>query len=327
MSSLRGRLLASGAIAAVLAAAEPAFADPLNVSGWWASVDGGFLWNDDTKQPLLPLPGLGLVPAQSIRVNEDFTGQIAIGGNLGFDPAWDFRLAYTGIHSLTHRHGAMGSTPNGSTISHSVVNEKISQQFNIGDFDVGQHLGLGGADVRGFGGVRVFGFDQDAKAQLLNYTTLSGTLHSLIFSANAKSVSDSWGAGPRIGVTGSYPLTQLGVGTVSLNGLLAGAILAGEIDHKYAFSNNFSSIPGGSYESKSNSTQPVYNLSTEASLGYAFPLGTTETQISIGYRLEAWWDVANTQSLLPPSPPGTPAGTKNGHEIYQGPFVRLTVKF
>jgi hypothetical protein len=328
---LRSALFATVSAAAILAI-EPASADPLfDPNGWWTSAQGEYLFASGSSQPLfMGLGGGNGIGNQYDHVRDAGAFELSGGGSFAFDPAWDFRLAFTGLRSIRHSKNASGATNTftGPSLSFArdrqTLNTDISQSFDIGDFDIGRDFGLGDASLRAFAGLRFAWFDQSTSVAY-NFFTLAG----LNTTAIAKGDSNSWGIGPRVGISGSYPLTDLGYGKLSLTGEVAAALLFGDADRKLSGS---AAGSGGSASSvfKSNSGQTIYNLDGKLGLSFAFPLQGTEASLTVGYMVTSWWNIINTQGVLGPSIPldiVPTTTTKSGSQLYQGPFVNFTVKF
>jgi hypothetical protein len=322
---LRYGLLATVSAAAILAI-EPASADPLfDPDGWWTSAQGEYLFATGTSQPLfMGFLTFGGITNQSDHVRDAGAFELSGGGSFAFDPAWDFRLAFTGLRSIRHRKNASGTTTSTIYPSHQTLSTDIQQSFDIGDFDIGREFGLGGASLRPFVGVRFAWFDQSTSV-VYNANDGSGFNDTAI----AKGDSTSWGIGPRVGISGSYPLTDLGYGKLSLTGEVAAALLFGDADRKLSESGggttaSFSSI------FKSNSGQTIYNFDGKLGLSFAFPLQGTRASLTVGYMVTSWWNIINTQGVLGPFLPSAiipTTTTKSGSQLYQGPFVNLTIKF
>jgi hypothetical protein len=328
--NLRFGLLATASVAALLAI-EPASADPLfDPNGWWTSVEGDYLFASGSSQPLFVGYPSG-IPNQSDHVRDALAVELSAGGGFAFDPAWDFRLAYTGLRSQRHRKNISGATTGTSSPYQQTLGTDIQQSFDIGDFDIGRNFGLGAGNLRVFGGLRFAWFDQLTKLDYVDVRPVTGNPPDI---AEAKGDSHSWGLGPRIGLSGSYPLAELGFGKLSLTGTIAAAMLFGDADRKLSQSESTHYNASPSSATKSSATQSMYNLDGKLGLSFAFPLQGTEASFTVGYMLTSWWNVINTQGVLalsplvPPIAVATPTtSTKSGSQLYQGPFVNFTVKF
>ena len=57
--------------------------------------------------------------------------------------------------------------------------------------------------------------------------------------------------------------------------------------------------------------------------------GGTEFMVTLGYRMDAWWNVQDSSYNDYPdaSLPATDDGSRNGDTLSHGPFLRLGVRF
>jgi len=310
-------------------------ADDLLVPGsFWLQGEGRYLFASGTSQILAG--GFAGIPEVKDHIRHAWGYQLSGGAALNNFKDWDFRLAYTGIrgshsqHLSTHTANghvplptAKGGFRSTSTFTKVTLDTSLKQHFDIGDFDIGHNVGLGGGNLRLFAGIRGVSFGQKSSVNLA-FTNAGSPVASL----NVNGQSNSWGVGPRIGASGMLPLFEFAGGRVSLVGEVGGSALFGQVSRhetltdSFGFVQNFEAPHGSSF------------FNTDGALGVAFslPLGSTEATITAGYRGEAWWGVLNTQTSNfltngRTTPGGPVAGTKSGDQYFNGPFASLKIRF
>lgn len=275
MSKLRGvrlQLLATVSFGALIAATSASAQQSVTMpSGFWMSTEAGYLFANGTNQQLLS-PGHFSLPAQSDRVQSAFEWQIAVGGPLPPSlnlPGWDFRAAYTGIRSWTHHRSASAinvSTSHGiGTTSTSTFHSNIRQRFDIGDFDIGHDVGLGGMPLHAFAGVRAVSFNQAVSDVAIQSEVTGGEGEHMC--------SHYFGVGPRIGLDGKYPIGRAGPFAVSLAGETSGSIAFGTSSLGSTFINSTGVGTIVTPERGSSNFKPVYNAEASLGLAFDFPLG------------------------------------------------------
>lgn len=322
MRNLRGvrlQLLATVSFGALIAASPaPAQQSVTLPSGFWMSTEASYLFATGTSQPLLA-PGHFALPAQSDRVHSAFEWQIAVGGPLppSLDlPGWDFRAAYTGIRSWTHQRSVMATSFHGVATTTNTFHSAVRQRFDIGDFDIGHDVGLGGMPLHAFAGIRAVSFNQ-ADASSVTQTEVVG-------GEGEHMCSHYFGVGPRIGLDGKYPIGRAGPFAISLAGEVSGSVAFGTSSLDSTFINTSTSGPASTPERGSTNFKPVYNAEAMLGVAFDFPLGGCTGEMTIGYRGQAWWHVLDTK-VRDFELAGT-GGTSNGNQFYNGPFVQFALK-
>jgi major outer membrane protein len=311
MSSRFG-LLATVSAGALLSATAPSFADFLqDGSGYWVSTGGAYLTANGTSQQLLRANNgtdvTGLAPI-SDRVHSEWLGQVAIGGPLGGRlDGWDFKLAYTGIRSENHRRSASTvQTVEGIFPSSETFSSSLKQGFDIGDFEIGQDVGLGGLPSHFFLGMRFVSFNQSSRSTLLGGE--GGT---------ELACSHFGGAGPRAGFSSSLPFANVGGIALSLTGSIDASLMEGKGYHKATFS--------GAPESSGNYTGVAENADVQAGIMMGLPLASHEFDLTLGYMAQGWWNVVDTRvngfGLA-----GT-GGSTGGNQYLHGPFLNVAMKW
>ncbi len=314
--TLRFGLLATVSAGALFSATAPSFADfSQDASGYWISTGGAFLTASGTSTPLLransgtDVPGL---PAISDRVRSEWLGQVALGGPLGGAlEGWDFKLAYTGIRSQNHRLSANTvQTFVGEFTSSESFSSSLKQGFDIGDFEIGQDVGLGGLPSHYFLGMRFISFNQSSRSTLLGGE--GGT---------ELACSHFSGAGPRAGLSSSLPFATVDGMSFSLTGGVDASLMDGKGYHKATFTASGVTTP----ESSGRYTGVAENADAQAGIMIGLPVASHECDLTLGYMVQGWWNIMDTRvdsfSLA-----GTGGGT-GGNQYLHGPFLNVAMKW
>jgi hypothetical protein len=327
-------LLFSGVAAIALsAAAVEAHAeaqDFFNRPHWWLSVEGRALRASGESQPWAhndPVGGftLGTSFLETVRINRAWSGKVTAGVRV--NNLWDFALAYTGLLSANQTDSA-DTTARCALVPvvsryrscYHVGTAQIRTTMHYGDFEAGYNMGLGGAQTRLFAGVRILHWRQSLTTQ---FTPFGIT--------DEERIARFFGAGPRIGVQGQYPVVTFGPGTFSLTGTVAGSVLFGNAhDEASSFSRQASTQLRTFYSRDRFST--VGNV--EGRLGIDYTFANIPVSLSFGYHVEAFFGLVNTRTAPPPYVGFIAAsfawpenGTRRGNQVFHGPFFNFTARF
>jgi len=188
-------------------------------------------------------------------------------------------------------------------------NEKIRDDHWLVDFAVGRDFGLGNSNAQWKIGLRV----ADLRARLTASGTVA-TTGAALGPFNTQQNATFVGAGPRLGVEGSTPLSA----GWSLDWLGGVAVLVGE---RHTSQTTFPTPIGGGVFAPIISgaaiedTAAIFNVDGQAGLSYWF---SPNMKITASYRVDAYFSALKTLK------PGTSSIFKDVDQIYNGPMLRLT---
>lgn len=324
-NSLKNQLFIYLVIAA-LAIATPEFAgraEAQDDSGYYFILEGRFAFAEGDETPILE-SGLGRV----IHIDTQDGGGGRIGGGYRFGD-WDVGLFYSGLgtsDSIPSQHSCrttggtycysydyffpiLGSAYNGG---YSHVKSEASVTYHVVDFEAGYNLQLGEADVRLFAGIRFADFDQD-----VDTTFFEGSRR-----LEEKRDVDFWGAGIRLGASASANI----MGSFGSTASVSGTVLFGEQDTLTTQNQTSGRTIIGDTRVSSSDDRTTWNVEGELGLTYTQELYASTLMFILGYRVESWYDVNNTQSE-PPTNSGNIFGSMYADQIFHGPFLRGELRF
>lgn len=249
----------------------------------------------------------------------------AIGVDYRLDPFWhvsaDFR--YGQNKSRTTNGIQTGSLCVGSVSGHCSVTKTAAgatsatrKESNwLADFMVGRDLGLGGGPLQIKFGLRVAQIRGTTDGAGLLATTLTPSPSNAKFTYHQ---TNRWtGAGPRLAVEGSAPLT----GSWSLDYMGGIAVLFGQqsVQQTASATKSISTnvcVAGCPVAAAFVSDNAVFNADGMLGIGYAF---TPASKLSLNYRVDYYNDALKVLNSV--------GVASNASRLYHGPNLRLTVNF
>jgi hypothetical protein len=289
----------NAALADQMAGAEPE---------WFLSLEGGVLFAD----PAIDKVGEGSFPGLTVDLDDfdqdlGYRGAAAFGKKFSDNLDWRLGVAYSDFvknhASLSFSGSGFGGTGSGIT---GDFGGNANLNYLTGDLELGYNVRPGdNFDLRVFGGLRVLNSrDSQDKFGDLTIGSAGGFIEQ-----NTR--SEFLGAGPRVGVDFS---SRLGEGPVGFSGMLATAVIFGELDTEVDTSiTSGGATSGSSFSFHENET--IFNL--EAAFGTDFHL-TDNAVLTIGYRGEYWNEFRFSDDKV-----GGGADSMLSH----GPFLRFTTEF
>ncbi|MGV7220827.1 MAG: Lpg1974 family pore-forming outer membrane protein [Nitrospinales bacterium] len=366
--SFKKHLLAYAAVGAFLVA-QPQFAKahdlkPL-LSGFFMQLEGRYVMSDGDETPIA-IGNDGRIFEIDMN-NEDTTARFGMGmyiGNTGIDVG----LHYSGLNISGTRNGhdclpltqitatpayapcvaplignpALATTafPLMSYVGgHNFEPADYDTTYHVVDFEVGYNLQLGRTSLRPFVGARYADFEQSVHTSG-NFATaftspLPGVYVPLGGHADWSRLVTNRGAGPRLGLDAQV---EVGAG-FGFAGSISGSVLWGERDT--VDSSNFggvavTSLQGGVPDGDDGDT--FYNAEGDLGITYGVEMGNgSSMMMTLGYRVEAWFDVNNTsnsfsglgpaQLVLFPATAIGAIGDTEADQIFHGPFMRAKLNF
>lgn len=312
-------------------------------SGWFGSVEGSYLMEDGEQAD--HIDRLQPVPPNSSRL----TGGRAVTrpdggafrGGLGYDfGGWTVGLnyggswlgdttsvqpdndtpPYEGIPVILLNADMFGFGP--LPLSEGEVKDKWNRQ--TADLRFGfDAIDLEGGALHLFGGIRYADIDHWQEVEGVYAPTQRYHL---------KLRDDDYdGWGPLAGVSGMIFFDE----AFGMSASLSGAALFGKRKTQnygvIAGPNNLYVTEGNTHTSKNT----VYNLEAELGFVYSPPMpGGTDFTVTLGYRLDQWWNIHDTTSPQFHISNQAPfyafdgnRGSKKGDATSHGPFLRLGVQF
>ena len=306
-TTIRNALLA-GVAAVALSAVAPQATVAQEKPGWFGSAEGRYLMSfGDATDASVSYAGYDYTG--SLDLDDGFGGELTLGYRFpARSPQWDIAAAISGGWL-----DGDGVSISEYYSSYSIDVELDSEMdYFVIDLEAGYNVGLGNpGHVRAFGGLRFASFDQDAH--------LSGEIDVLDFSHDIEADRDVdfWGIGPRVGVSGVFPLGESNFNVV---GGAAAAVLFGERETTDSFSYDSSS-----YSESDDDFQIVGNV--EADLGVSYTVANNASMnidIAAGWRVETWFNVNNTDWNVI-GPLIGEVGSSDGDQLMHGPFLRVTI--
>jgi hypothetical protein len=280
---------------------------------WTLWAEGALSWTGGGSFNVPSLPGLG-APYTAFKPKSGLEGAV------GFDYRWPgqpwhfvFDIRYGKSRTATANSSFSTSAfPIFSSASTTHATEHESHL--VTDFMVGRDFGLGVGTSEVQFGIRIADLAASAQEQEAD----SGFI---LFSPFSTTAGGTWrsrfvGAGPRLAITGSVPITGLwsfdyGAGIAELfgrrsfnaNASSAGFSLLGPFATSFVASNS--------------STVGVFNADGSAALSYSF---TPTLKVSGGIRGDYYSSALTTYNV-------STGAYKNIDRLYWGPFARLTSAF
>lgn len=316
--------VSTSAVAAVAAGAavsvggNPALAaDPtLGVEpDWFLSLEGGVIFAD----PAIDKAGdVGSISGFTINFDDfdrDVGGRGAAKFGKKFDDNLDWRLgvAYSDFVKNHSSLNISGNVPTGSGSGSGPAalfdvdgGGAATFSYLTGDLELGYNVRPSDQfDLRVFGGLRVLNSrDTQDKFGDVTIGSSGGTLEQ-----NVR--SEFLGAGPRVGLDFS---STLGDSPIGFSGMLASALLFGELKQKVDVSvTSGGSTSGSSFTFHENET--IFNL--EAAFGADFHISENSV-LTLGYRGEYWNDIRFSDKT-------GEGGTDD--TLSHGPFLRFITEF
>lgn len=192
-----------------------------------------------------------------------------------------FGVSDDGSFSFTSSFSGSGSG-SGSGSASFTGGEGLS--FAALDFEMGNSIPAGAADMRWFYGVRALASKATVSGDLEVDKAGSGD------SAEFEGISEYLGIGPRVGVGFStQPVHGSQLGQFGLSGEIGAALLFGSREDSSFATTSISS--GGSTSSFSSSFSERKNVtSLDAQVGVDYYLSDNAT-ISVGYQLQQFWNI------------------------------------
>ena len=324
-TTIRNALLA-GVAAVALSAVAPEASVAQGKPGWFGSIEGRYLnsFGDATDAGV---SGYDFYTYGEFSESLDLDLDDGFGGKLllGYlfparSPQWDVAAAVSGGVLDGDDLSFSGSYFYSSALSFDVdVEAEAEMDYFVIDLEAGYNVGLGNpGHVRAFGGLRFARFDQDAHFDFgFDFSSYSGDIE-------AERDVDYWGVGPRVGVSGDFPL---GDSNFSVVGGAAAAVLFGERETTDSLVVDFISSDPSSYSESEDDFQIVGNV--EADLGVSYAVANNagmNIEIAAGWRVETWFGVNNTDwNLVGPVPEIGEVGDNDGDQLMHGPFLRITI--
>jgi hypothetical protein len=282
---------------------------------WWLSAEGQYLFYDGD-------------PAKyGIDNDEDGDNDFAmklkpddgwgVGGEIGFQPAcspWSFlgRVRY-GQSNKEKDHDTQYSTFDGGFTSGSAEADHREKHWIV-DLEIGRDVGLGAlsedSNVRVFAGLRFAHFKGKGSMTTNYYSHFGYSNYTIERRSNADFKRKFTGIGPRIGFDAMLPFDE----HFSLDLGAAGALLFGKQKFEVDGTNYSNFESNDDIREKRSKTVVVPNL--EASAAFSW-LVTDNAQISLGYRIDSYWDVYDTGDIV--------GGRDEGDRIIHGPFLKFTI--
>ena len=315
--------ISTSAVAAVAAGAAvsvgstPALADqmPGAEPEWFLSLEGGVLFADPAIDKTGGVPsGSGFTfDFDDFDTDLGYRGAAAFGRKFNDNLDWRLGVAYSNFvknhANLLFDVNVSGGSGSGSGFTVSGDFEGTANvSYLTGDLELGHNVRPGDQfDLRVFGGLRILNSrdSQDKFGELA-----IGSSGGLIEQTTR---SEFLGAGPRVGLDFS---SRLGEGTVGFSGMLATALIFGNVKTKFEQTIiSGGSGSGSSFSDTMNNNEMIFNL--EAAFGTDFHL-TDNAVLTIGYRGEYWNDIRFADDK-------TGGGTDS--MLSHGPFLRFTTEF
>lgn len=296
--------------AAVSVGANGALADQTQGGepDWFLSLEGGVLFADPAMDKVGSVSGSG-ISVDFDDFDTDFGGRGAakFGKKFGDNLDWRLGVAYA---DFVKNHASLSASISGGTGSGIDIDGDGAATFSYltGDLELGYNVRPSDQfDLRVFGGLRILN-SRDSQDKFGD-VSIGGSGGTLDFQTR----SEFFGIGPRAGVDFS---SRLGDGDFGFSGMLAAALIFGDLKTKFEFegTSGGSSISGFSDTFRENET--VFNL--EAAFGGDFYL-SEKSVLTIGYRGEYFADVRFSDKF------GEGGSTNN--TLTHGPFLRFTTQF
>jgi opacity protein-like surface antigen len=275
---------------------------------WFLSLEGGLLFAD----PAIDKVGGSSVPGFTIDFDDfdkelGYRGAAAFGKKFNDNLDWRLGVAYSDFVKNQASLFFSGGSGSSGIVGDFEGNANLS--YLTGDLELGYNVRPGDDfDLRVFGGLRVLNSrDTQDKFGDITLGSSGGFIEQDVR-------SEFLGAGPRAGVDFS---SRLGDGPVGFSGMLAAALIFGDLKQKVDVSfTSGGSSSGSSYSFHENET--IFNL--EAAFGTDFHL-TDNAVLTIGYRGEYWNDIRFSDNSDKIGGGGTP------DMLSHGPFLRFTTQF
>ena len=309
-NSISKTAVAAGAAASVGSNAALADQMPGAEPEWFLSLEGGVLFAD----PAIDKGGLPMSPGSGLTFNDfdkdfGYRGAAAFGKKFDDNLDWRLGVAYSNFvknnASLSFITSGSGSG-SGSGSFDGTADADFS--YLTGDLELGYNVRPGDDfDLRVFGGLRILNsHDSQDKFGEFDVGSSGGAFQ---FGADSEFI----GAGPRVGLDFS---SRLGEGNFGFSGMIATALLYGDLKQKteYVGTGLGSSIPD--YSETFHDDEIIFNL--EAAFGADFHIGDNAL-LTVGYRGEYWNDVRFSDKI------GGSGETPD--TLSHGPFVRFIAKF
>lgn len=300
-------------------------------TGFTGFVEGSYLMEDgDRTKPVERFDLATLRDLKSIGADPDGG---AFRGGMGYDfGLFDVGLRYEGTW-LSDRQG-VSSDLAASIIHYGQLNVHLANAYFLTDGTIKEDhdrhvidLLLGydafawdGGSINLSGGLRYANIDHD----LTVHSELAGV--ALIEDDRTE---DFAGVGPAINATGQMKIAD----EFRLVGGVGGSVIFGDRD-THNLIRSIDPATGAivqSFEEERDGADTIYNMSGELGVAYVpFMPGGTEFMVTLGYRMDAWWNVQDTtysdfQDAVPTT--REERGSRNGDALSHGPFLRLGVRF
>lgn len=309
--------------------------------GWFGSVEGSYLMEDgDRVKPVHEFDINSNGMSTNMEGPKALTASNGGGfrGNLGYDfGRWDVALGYAGswlddeqsfsaeggpafpisdIGFLTWQDDQVGF---GTRFLNGHAKEEWER--HVIDLKLGYDaLYTTAGRVHFFGGLRIASLEHELK--------IDGYQAPGAYAAQMRN-ERLWGLGPMIGIDGTLTLNP----EFSLTGGITTAVLFGHKRNR--FEGDYTSPVLGSRfhsEGENRNGKTIYNTTAEAGLSYTPQMpGGTDFTVTLGYRLDQWWNVHDTRSSAYSLNGGLQyegeVGSKHADTTSHGPFLRLGVRF
>lgn len=320
-------LIALGASVSGIAAV-PVQADE---SGWNGFVEGSYLMEDgDRTRPVGNYDDANDVFIGGVDVTRPDGG--AFGAGIGYDfGVFDIGLKYQG--SWLNDNVSEDSDPPGSVLftqlnSHLLgvpvgyLTVDVAEDWNrhVLDFMVGYDVWRWeGGGINLSGGIKYARISRDLEAE--------GPI-AADFSMTEERHEDLAGVGPAIAAHGHLALSE----EFRLVGGMGGSLLFADRDteNSYTILNTATGAVLTSEAEERDGADTIYNMNGELGIAYVpFMPGGTEFMVTLGYRMDAWWNVqdSNYNQFNVLGDLEGDRGSRNGDALSHGPFLRLGVRF
>ncbi|MGH1419120.1 MAG: Lpg1974 family pore-forming outer membrane protein [Hyphomicrobiaceae bacterium] len=261
-----------------------------------------------------------------------WTGRVGLeskgGGLFRLGDSWGLFVRHSDINSDNETASATSAffnefTLNGTNLFRAVAPIQLSGVFageyeekrTVVDFEVGQDIGIGGGSkTRVFGGVRYAHFKAETNLNTTSGNGFGTPTYANIIPVGIDSESKFQGAGPRIGVQTTFPISS----RIGLSLGASGSILWGRQKVETTVNGAFLNLPTTRTNFKDSDTTWVGNVEGEAALNFE-PFGRGMGQLDIGVRAEGWFRQSEDYAEA------VGGGDKQDRHNW-GPFGRFTMK-
>lgn len=282
---------------------------------WFLSLEGGVLFADPAidKTGGMMSPGSGIsIDFNDFDTDFGYRGAAAFGRKFDDNLDWRLGVAYSNFvknHASLLITGIPSGSGSGSGSGSFAGDGSADFSYLTGDLELGYNVRPGDDfDLRVFGGLRILS-SKDSQDKFGD-VDLGG---SGVGSIELNTRSEFLGVGPRAGVDFS---SRIGDGNFGFSGMLATALIFGDVKTRIAYSSSGGSGSGSSGSETFHDNETIFNL--EAAFGADFHLNENSV-LTIGYRGEYWNDVRFSDKV------GESSSTPD--TLSHGPFLRFTTEF